>query len=127
LHPLARLRELSNHDKHRVITPVTVLSNRHTDLTEFFQGFGGEITDMVPLGSGAYHSLLDQDTEVVRVKVRPANLPLSMEVAGYVVPNPSVIDRFPEGPARIVPLDGILEEIKHEVSDVVRDFHQLSY
>jgi hypothetical protein len=37
-----------------VITPVTVLSNRHTDLTEFFQGFGGEITDMVPLRSGAY-------------------------------------------------------------------------
>jgi len=52
LHPLARLCELSNHDKHQVITPVTVLSNRHTDLTEFFQGFGGEITDMVPLQSG---------------------------------------------------------------------------
>jgi hypothetical protein len=127
LHPLARLRELSNHDKHQVITPVTVLSNRHTDLTEFFQGYGGEITDMVPLQSGAYHSLMNQDTEVVRVKVRPASLQLNMEMAGYVVPNPSVIDRFPEGPARIVPLDGILEEIMLEVLDVVRDFHQLSY
>ena len=127
LHPLTRLREFSNDDKHKVITPVTALSNRHTDLTEIFQGFGGEITDMVPLRSGAYHSLMDQDTEVVRVKVRPASLQLNMAVAGYVVPNPRVIDPFPEGPACIVPLDGILEEIMLEVLDVVRDFHQLSY
>jgi hypothetical protein len=59
---------------------------------------------------------------VVRVKVRPASLQLNMKVAGYVVPNPSIIDRFPEGPARIVPLEGILE-----VLDVVHDFHQHSY
>ena len=61
------------------------------------------------------------------MKVRRASLQLNMKVAGYVVPNPSIIDRFPEGPARIVPLDGILEEIMLEVLDVVHDFHQLSY
>jgi hypothetical protein len=127
LHPLAWLRDFSNTDKHRVITPVTYLSTRHTDLTEFFRGFGGEITDMIPLGSGAYHSVMNQDTEVVRVKVRPASLQLNVKVAGYVIPYPSVIDRLPNAPARIVPLDGKLHEIVLEVVGVFRDFHELSY
>jgi hypothetical protein len=126
-HPLARLRQFSNTDKHRVITLVTVLTNRHTEPVEFFQGFGGEVVDLdIPFREG-HDWLVQDDAEVVRVKVRPASLQLNMAVAGYVVPNPSVIDRFPEGPARIVPLDGILEEIMLEVRDVVRDFHQLSY
>jgi hypothetical protein len=126
-HPLARLRQFSNTDKHRVITPVTVLTNRHTDLVEFFQGFGGELVDLhIPTRYG-HDWLMEQDAEVVRVKVRPASLQLNLEVAGYVVPNPSVIDGFPEGFARIVPLDGVLYEMIHKVLEVVRDFHKLSY
>jgi hypothetical protein len=70
---------------------------------------------------------MEQDAEVVRVKVRPASLQLNLEVAGYVVPNPSVIDGFPEGFARIVPLDGVLYEMIHKVLEVVRDFQKLSY
>jgi hypothetical protein len=127
LHPVVRLREFSNTDKHRVITPVTVLSNRHTDVIEIFQGAGGKVVRLDrPWGEeGAW--LVEEDAEVMRVRVSPASLQLNMEMAGYVVPNPSVIDRIPEGPARIVPLYGILYEIVTEVLDVVRDFHQLSY
>jgi hypothetical protein len=127
LDPLARLRGFSNTDKHRVITPVTVLTNRYTiDLIEFFKDSGGESVDLhYPFRSG--HDWLTQnDAEVVRVKVRPASLQLNMEMAGHVIPNPSVIDRFPDGPPRIVPLYGILYEIISEVLDVVRDFHEPS-
>jgi hypothetical protein len=127
MHDLVRLREFSNTDKHRVITPVTILTHRHTDLFEFFERIGGELVDMhVPTRPG-HDWLTEDDAEVVRVKVRPASLQLNMEMAGYVVPDPSVIDDVPEGFAVIHPLEQVLYSITHEVLGVVRDFHGVSY
>jgi hypothetical protein len=128
MHPLVRLRDFSNTDKHRVIPLVTVLTNRYTiDLIEFFESKGGKVVDLRYPFRGGHDWLMENDAEVVRVKIRPASLQLNMEMAGHVIPNPSVIDSPPEGFAKIVPLDGALHEIVSEILDVVREFHQLSY
>lgn len=111
LDPLARLREFSNTDKHRVITPVTMLSNRHTDVLELFHDAGGRVVRLDrPWGEdGAW--LVEEDAEVMRVLVEPASLQLDMDMAGYVVPHPSVIDRFPEGPPAAFRCTGYLAKL----------------
>jgi len=96
MHHFIRLQELSNHDKHRVVTPVLVIPHRFTDYQVNFEEAGAEAVE--------WHSIADwpdwlqePNPEIMRVKIRPSSLQLNMEVAGYVAPHVSFRDYKSDG------------------------------
>lgn len=129
-HYLLRLRELTNHDKHRVITPVLVLPDRYEIDRNLFGDAGGEIVESTYADDSSAW-LLEREAEIMRVKVRPASLQMNMEVAGYLRPNVCFRYFAPnpvtgKGKVRVTaPADVELLEISARVLDVIREFEDL--
>jgi hypothetical protein len=131
MHPLIRLRNLSNEDKHRIITPIAVLTDRFLGFTnpeELFRGAGGEIVEK-------HYRIEDKDkdkepmergTEIIRVRVQPADIKLNLALAGYVVPTPSFRDVTCDNTTHITPVDlELMAFIALSIRSTVNEFQQL--
>ncbi len=134
IHPFLRLNRLSNDDKHRVITPVSVMPDRFTDLKVSPMGsIEGEVVEWdVRVAPG---QPLEGDAEIMAVRLKPPSLQLNMEVAGYLAPNISfryviphqVVPGVPSGTPCVIPIHMELMNIALQASEVIREFHELSY
>jgi hypothetical protein len=121
-YPLARLRDLSNDDKHRIITPVLTLPNTFSIPDDVFVNLGGEIVEWDQVGGGP-EWIEKPNAEVMRVKVRPASLQRNMELAGYLAPLVCLPD-VPTDPGISVAyteVNGALLDITVLVVQVVRE------
>lgn len=124
-HPFVRLRELSNTDKHRLLVPLGIgqgykmampldLFPRHE--VEFVDDRLSESTDAW---------LRKPDAEIMRVKVRPANFQLNMEVAGYIAPHVGFREVTVGHGVEHVDVVSALDAIFMQVLQVVREVEQL--
>jgi hypothetical protein len=123
MHHFIRLQELSNHDKHRVVTPVLVIPHRFTDYRVNFEEAGAEAVE--------WHSIADwpdwlqePNLEIMRVKIRPSSLQLNMEVAGYVAPHVSFRDYKSDGRTSEADVTIILDQIIVQTEQLIREFEQ---
>ena len=121
VHPLARLRELSNTDKHRIINPVLALTDTFVIYNSTFEDTGGEIvvasfrTNSGPLELGA---------EVTRVLVAPPDLQRDVKVAGNLTPLVCFPD-VKDDRQYTVPVSYALDRIAGSVAHIVRKFEPL--
>jgi hypothetical protein len=126
LDPLIRLRELSNHDKHRIITPMIVTPNHFEIPDPIFERFGGKVVDWTSLAGqwwpGAART--KDDTELMRVKVRPPSLQLNMEVAGYFSPDVRFHQVMPSDNESLPVIVG-LDYMAARVTQIVSEFEPL--
>lgn len=122
VHPFARLCELSNTDKHRIINPVLALTDTFVIYDSTFEHEGGEIvlasfrTDGGPIELGA---------EVTRVLVGPPSLQRNVKVAGDLTPLVCFPDVEDDGQYAVAVTD-TLDRIAGSAANVIRKFEPRS-
>jgi hypothetical protein len=118
---LEGLRELSDHDKHRVLTPFFDWSLRF----DFSKGeFRNRVADVIRVHSGPR---LEVGTEVMRVKVYPPHPEAKVEVAGHLNPSVRLPITTPQGSIFTVGVFEIIESIGDEVERVVWNIERLYF
>lgn len=115
---LALLRDLSNHDKHRVLTPTLIRP-------ESFEPIGEPVRARQLRGFDNTHAEknLKVGAEIMRAKLVPSPYPeTDVEVAGYIAP----YVLLPQGDHAVVEgLGGIIREVEDIINDVAMHLEQL--
>ena len=115
IHPFLQLRELSNEDKHRAVSPV-LCSNR--DIFIHPDPFGDTILNVQFMEAGIP---LERDTVVAWATTDPPEVQYNVEVAGEAVPFVTI----PDSLSSWITLFPVLDEIAAFVANVIRDFEPL--
>jgi hypothetical protein len=124
IHPFSRLQKLSNLDKHRLVIETLARPDNFIAYTEaIFGDAGGEIVES-HTGAGMGGPLV-RDAEIMRMKVRPANAQLNMEMAGYIAVRPSFQDILP-GITYSSPVDSELLNITAQTLQLVEEIEHVS-
>lgn len=123
VHPFIKLRELSNTDKHRTITPIAMLTNRFYLPDPFKDARIKEMDRQYPWDDQS----AEPGAEVMRVKVWPPTIRRNLANAGYVSPTPSFQDVLPDGITYTRSVDIELMNIAFQVGHAIDDFNEFFY
>ncbi len=115
---LATLRRLSNHDKHRVLTPILIRPETFEPIGEPFRG-----RQLVDFDNTHAETDLKVGAEIMRVKLDPSPYPeADVEVAGYLTPDVLL----PRGGRTVINgLGGITAQVEKVVNDASMHLKQL--